>query len=236
MKVFVGTMESGEADFPVCVDAIKRQVSVDLTHFVVSGLPEWDAHQALYTRWNAIKDEYDLFLKVDADTVLNHPYVVAHFAKAFKENPRLTGAQAWLHDYITNDLIYGLTCIRNTVTINVNPDRLYCDRVDTDHDVVLRGNELPSELIPAGKHCFYASEVQAFHYGVHRAKKGQLDVRRKIWSAWRRDTQNRKRSLALLGFRLATECEAFDYSSQAFQALYEKALREYDSLLQGESR
>lgn len=230
MKVFVGTMESGENDFPWCIDAIKMQQGVNIEHFVVSGLPEREAHQALFTKWNSVKDDFDLLLKVDADTVLVNQNVIKTYVELFESNARLTGVQAWLHDYMTDTKIYGLTCLKNTVTINDNPRQLYPDRVDTNHDVVMRGDELPQQLNPAGHHCFHSSELQAFHYGVHRGKKNQLDVKRCIKMAWDKDKTNRIRGLALLGFHMAHECVEFDYVSEQFKSLYKRAQREYDSV------
>lgn len=223
MKVFVGTMESGEADFPKCLEAINAQQGVIFEHFVVSKLPEQQAHQTLFSKWNSVKADFDLFLKIDGDTVLANHHVIKTYVELFEGNCRLTGVQAWLHDYMTNACIYGLTCLKNTVVVNSNPDKLYCDRVDTNHDQSMRGDELPQLINPAGFHCHYASEMQAFHYGIHRAKKNQNDIYLKILSAWQNNKTDRIRCLALMGFKLASQCDDFDYTSEQFKALYRRA-------------
>lgn len=231
MKVFVGTLESGEADLPWCLDAIRSQRDVEFEHFIVSGLPEEEAHKKLYTKWNAVKTDFDLFLKVDADTVLANQYVIKTYVELFTRNNRLTGVQAWLYDYMTDERIYGLNCVKNTVTIDDKPNKLYCDHVDTDHDVTMRGYELSPLLNPAGYHCLHASEIQAFHYGVHRGKKGQTAIKNSVQVAFKRDKTNRIRGFALLGFKMASECNNFDYTGSDFHKLYERAQREYDVLL-----
>jgi hypothetical protein len=229
VKVFIGTLECGEADFSACKRAIASQADVVFEHIVVSNQPEREAHINLYSSWIEARSDFDLFLKIDADTVLANDYVLKTYVELFEQNNRLTGVQAWLHDYMTNTNIYGLTCIKNTVTINIAPE-LYCDRVDSNHDIVIRGDELPTLLRPAGYHCHYASEKQAFHYGVHRAKKNQVDVRNKIKTAWELDDRkDRIRGMALLGFEMSASCSEFDYSSNQFQNLYAEAEKKYDS-------
>lgn len=238
MRVFVGTMESGEADFERCKAAIERQNAqghvTSLHHFVVSGLPEQAAHRRLYEEWNATKGNFDLFLKVDADTELANPFVVSAFVKLFETDTRLTGVQAWLDDYMTSGWIYGLTCVRSCVRISTNVDPLFCDRVDSGHDRVMRGNDICDiNLLPAGYHCHSASEAQAFRYGIHRAKKGQTAVRDKVRRAWLEHGRDRIRGMALAGFELASSCPDIDYSAQGFRDALACAAAMYDEFERG---
>lgn len=230
MKVFVGTMEHGEGEFDECAAAIGRQKDVDIHHTIISNLPEKDAHERLYTQWNFVKSQYDLFLKVDGDTVLAHDSVIKAYVDMFVADPRLTGVQAWLFDYMTNDKIFGLTCVRNNVTIATQVDNLYCDKVDSGHDVVLRGDALPKELNPAGTHCMHSTEAQAFHYGFHRGKKNQREIRAKVLEAWKKD-KDHVRGMALIGFNLACEAENTSYDMPEFKTLYNRASINYDTLV-----
>lgn len=230
MKVFVGTLECGEGDFDECMRMIGAQKDVDVTHMVISNLPEKDAHERLYTQWNIVKPSYDLFLKVDADTVLAHDGVIKAYVDMFEANDRLTGVQAWLFDHMTLDNIYGLTCVRNNVTIATQVDDLYCDKVDSGHDVVLRGAQLPKELVPAGYHCKHSTEVQAFHYGFHRGKKNQREIRIRLLNAWSQH-KDRIRGMALLGFSMALAANVTSYDTPEFQKLYNNASLNYDELI-----
>jgi len=227
MKIFVGTMEHGELDFQTCKESIKNQVGVELTHYVVSNLPEKEAHENLFSAWNEAKKDHQLFLKVDADTVLSHNEVIKTFVDVFEKNERLTGAQAWLHDYLTDSLIYGLTCLKHTVNVAVKVNKLYPDRADTGHDIVLRGNQLPENLIPAGKHCWHSSESQAFHYGFHRGKKNQIDILNKVYSAWEKNQFDKIRGMCLMGFKLSSLYENVDYRDVDFQNAFDTAKRIY---------
>jgi|LakMenEpi03Aug12_release.lakeMendotaPanAssembly.Ray.scaffolds.fasta_scaffold486934_2 hypothetical protein len=231
MRVFVGTMESGENDWENCKRAISEQKGVDFHHHVVSGLTEKDAHIALYNEWNLRKGEFDLFLKVDADTVLKHDRVVAAYVDLFKANSRLTGVQAWLHDYMTDGNIFGLTCIRNNVIVTTRRDGLYYDRVDSGHSDILRGDKLPEDLNPAGLHCHFASEPQAFRYGIHRSLKNQTDIRNRVYSAWKENGRDRLRGMALIGFKFSSECSSYNYSDHDFNQSFSRFSRDYDEAI-----
>lgn len=231
MRVFVGTMESGEGDFELCKQAISQQVHPHVHHFVVSGLREHEAHQRLYEEWEVNRGAYDLFLKVDADTVLAHPNVVSDIVALFKLHPRLTGLQAWLHDYMTNDRIFGLGCMRNTVALTHKTDPLYPDRVDLTHDMTLRGDALSRSLNPAGNHCHHATDEQAFRYGVHRTLKNQRHVIDQVRRAWRANN-DRTRAFALQGSERALSLRdglKISYRDEEFQAEFANASVEHEA-------
>lgn len=228
MRVFVGTMLSGEADFERCLAAVQGQVHPDVTHFIVAGRPEAEAHRELYEEWNRVKGDHGLFLKVDADTVLCSDRIVSDLVGLFSGMPRLTGTQSWLDDRMTDGRIFGMACIRNTVTVKTDVDPLYCDRVDSGHDVVLRGDALPPSLRVAGDHCRYADDRQAFHFGLHRMLKNQRDVLGRVFAAWHRDG-DRVRAFALVGGQMArrfTSNRRFNYGDPEFkEALAEATAR-----------
>jgi hypothetical protein len=227
MKVFVGTMECGESDFSFCKESISNQKNVDITHYIVSNMPEKEAHEKLFSAWNDAKNEHELFLKVDADTVLLHEEVIQTYIELFENNENLTGAQALLHDYMTDSMIYGLTCLKNTVKVATKVDHLYPDRADTGHKLVLRGEALPKKLIPAGKHCWHSSESQAFHYGFHRGKKNQADIQQKVYSAWKKNGFDTLRGLCLMGFKLSSMHSSVNYNDEEFFEAFKIAKNNY---------
>ena len=147
------------------------------------------------------------------------------------DHQHITGVQAWLHDYMTDNFIYGLTCVKNTVKVAKVVDKLYCDKADTGHIITVRGDNLPDKLRPAGYHCRNSSEVQAFHYGYHRGKKNQRTIHNLVYNAWKKGgCTDRIRALALIGFQMSRLSEALNYSDKEFQQLYLQALKDYDLL------
>lgn len=230
-RIFVGTMYTNEGDFQLSMDRIRRQEGVTVTHFIVAGLKEKEAHNALWHAWKDQRPGHQLFVKVDADTVLADRQTLRHIYDLFAADPRVTGLQAPLHDYMTDGLINGLNAFSPHVVFNDTQDELYCDRqVDTGHDVVLREKDLPATLIPAGYHCHSSSDKQAFHYGVHRALKGQTTVMGKVWAAWNQN-RDRVRAYALIGNGMShrfAQNRKFNYTDPEFLSAFEEAEKRYD--------
>jgi hypothetical protein len=163
-KVFVGTLHCGEGDFELCCEMIASQSGVVIEHHVISNLPELEAHNALWNAWNQRKKDFQLFVKVDADTVLKHNEVLFSFWKMIQENPKITGIQAPLHDYFTDSFINGLNCFTPEVEFKRSRDSLYCDRnVDVNHRLVIKADGVSAALRPAGLHCHSATEIQSFN-------------------------------------------------------------------------
>lgn len=234
-RIFVGTMYAHEGDFQICIDKIRAQKGVIVSHFIVSGLKEKEAHNALWHAWREAKDSNDLFVKIDADTVLASESTLSQIWQLFEANPRLTSVQAPLHDYMTNGFINGLNAFSPRVVFNDTRDELYCDRVDTGHDMRMQSNEVPDCLKPAGLHCFHANDRQAFHYGVHRALKGQRDIMARVYKAWSHD-KDRIRSFALLGSAMHDrfiQNRKFNYDDPEFQTAFEEAKTKYNELAPG---
>lgn len=233
-RIFVGTMHCGEGDFAECCKALAGQQGVEVTHVIIADLPEKEAHNRLWQAWRDAKTDHELFVKVDADTVLRSPDTLRVIHKQFSQDPRVTGLQAPLHDYMIDGHINGLNAFSPRVVFNDTKDDLFCDRaVDTGHDIVLREKLLPLDLVPAGYHCHHASEIQGFHYGIHRMLKGQVVTLDKVFNAWivHRD---RVRLFALVGAHMSTRFmndRRYNYSDPELKAAYEEAVSRYDELV-----
>lgn len=230
MKVFVGTMTCGEGDFETCCQAISSQRDVDVDHFIINNLPEKAAHNTLWSSWRNRQTTHDLFVKVDADTVLKHDRVLIEVATIMKNDPRITGIQAPLHDYFTDGFINGLNCFSPKVTFQDSVDDLFCDRqVDVGHDIVMGSTQVPSSLSPAGFHCHHSTDIQAFHFGVHRALKGQHHIIEKVRLAWTKH-KDRLRGLAILGAQFSSQLSKnrrFNYGDKELLDLFERAASTY---------
>jgi hypothetical protein len=233
-RVFVGTMYTQEGEFEACLKQVQAQKGVTVSHVIISGLREKEAHNALWHAWKHQGPHHDLFVKIDADTVLASANTLAQIWEQFAANPRVTGLQAPLHDYMTDSYINGLNAFSTRVVFNDTQDELYCDRhVDTGHDIVLRDKELPTTLRPAGFHCWNSTDKQAFHFGVHRMLKGQQAIIDMVHKAWDRD-HDRSRAFALMGARMATRFtlnRKFNYADPLFQAVFEEASQNYAELV-----
>ncbi len=218
-KIFVGTMRSGEEEFEESRKLILQQKDVDVVHFIVDSLPEYEAHNALWETWNDCKWNFEVFIKVDADTLIDDHTKFSQIAAEFAKNPRLTGMQIPLHDYFMDGPILGLNCFTPQVVFIHAKSRLHADHADTNHDIVYRG-EAVTHLTPAGRHCAYPNDRQAFHYGLHRMKKNQRDTIVSVYHAWKKSGGN-GRLLALHGARTAAISSVdHDYNSSTFDGAF----------------
>ena len=222
-RIFVGTLACGEAEFDDCCHAVASQQDVEVIHHVIANQPEFEAHNQLWASWGRAKAGCDLFVKVDADTVLSRQTALAEVFALFA-NPSVTGAQILLHDYFTDRLIAGLNAFSPVVAFRQSSRRLFADHADSNHDVVLKG-EAVAHLAPIGWHCTHPHPRQAFHFGLHRALKKQKEVIRQCAKVWleKRDVP---RSWTLIGamaggWRLRKH---FDYGDDHFERAFERFL------------
>lgn len=231
-RIFVGTMYCGEGDFANCYREINKQTGVIVTHHIIKDMPEKEAHNALWSAWRSAKQDHDMFVKVDADTVLTNDKILFEFWQVMQNNQRVTGIQAPLLDYFTDGYINGLNCFGPNVVFQDTTSDLFCDRrVDVNHDIIIKARDVPQSLKPAGYHCFHATEKQAFHFGLHRALKNQTDIIDLLKTAWLRNN-DRIRGIALLGVSMSSQFRDgdFNYTDERFNMAYDVTIKNYESL------
>lgn len=212
-RLFIGTLYSKENEYEACVQSIKSQTYQKFDHFVFADLPNKEAHVALFTAFLAKKDQYDLLIKVDADMVINDPALFENIVLTMQKHPEKDILSIAVHDFFSDQLIFGLNTYRNTVNWDFSRENLFvdiplppCNYLFDDH-----------ELAPAAGHCADPSPYQAFHYGVHRGLKMvqpeqesiRESSRRSKWTGMERTwnhyqrTSDRRLALACLGAELA---------------------------------
>lgn len=220
LKTLVITLYSGEAELEDCKASIKRQNDCKIDHLIVEGLSKIDAHNVLLETFEKEKCNYDLFVKVDADTIIDHDDA---FKVVYNKIRDASGAQLKLYDFFTLSLINGLNFYnpqKNQYVKTLN--RLYCDRSIIHSSRILRSEHF-SGIVPVGRHCAYPNDKQAFHYGFHRGLKN----RRTEFSATAKAAsihKDRARIIAYEGFRQAfsikNDKKEQDYTSEQFNDLF----------------
>ncbi len=168
MRILIGILHTIENEFPQCIEAIKNQTYQNFDYFVVENIPNKEAHDTLYRRFMDSADNYELFIKVDADMVLSRTTFFEEVATKMKENTATDDLEIAVHDFFTDRLIYGLHVFRNTMTWDTeNNESIFVDRTGQQkvhvHD--------DKELAPAAFHCPNPSPFQSFHFGLHKATK-----------------------------------------------------------------
>jgi hypothetical protein len=234
-KIFVGTLYSGEGDIEFCKNALLKQHDVEIKQEIIENLLEIDAHNKLWSLWKDNKHNFDLFVKIDADTVLRDEKILFEISKVFQSDINITGMQCPLQDYFTDSHINGLNCFSKKVEFNNSKNELFCDRnVDFNHKIVIKSENVPKALSPAGYHCYYANEMQAFHYGLHRKLKNQNSIINATKIAWEKNNYDVIRGYALLGalfskdFRNNLKC---NYTDTLFRKMFEYCKSNYNILI-----
>lgn len=208
MRILVGTLYTIENEFDDCCRAIAAQSHSDFEHFVLRNLPNKNAHDSLYLAFMARADEFDLFMKVDADMVIRERDFFRRVVDAFEADDELDVLHTTVQDFLSNQSLWGLATYRNTVRWNVDSGgALFVDRV-LDRSTVRKKLSVHSGLAPAATHCANPSIYQAFHFGCHRALKAldgredyQWQILRRVYRNYLR-TGDRRVGAACLGAEL----------------------------------
>lgn len=168
MRLYVGTLHTIENEFDECVQSIELQTYKNFNHFVFRNLPNKEAHIALFKSFLEVKNEYDALIKIDADMVLASPSLFENIVRKLGANNQVDVLSIAVHDFFSDQLIWGLNAYRNTVRWELENEKLFVDRPQVPPERYLMDDK---ELAPAAYHCKNPSPYQAFHYGVHRGFK-----------------------------------------------------------------
>lgn len=230
-RALVVTLSSGEAEEAESAVSVAKQTGVTIDHRVIRDLPELDAHNALLELFRSGVGTYDIYVKVDADTIIDHD-------DAFlKVHDKLTSTNAcavqlYLHDYFTDNVIFGLNFFSPTLNEFVPAnDPLYCDR-----SIIHKASHLYSAdfvgtgIEVVGRHCAYPHDRQAFHFGYHRAMKNRTREQSLTIIAAKK-YKDRARIMACMGFDAAktSSSKIHNYSHEQFIAQYEAAARSFET-------
>ncbi|MDD3472005.1 MAG: hypothetical protein PHS86_04405 [Syntrophaceae bacterium] len=206
MKIFVGTLYSGENEFEECVTSIQNQNYQNYEHFVFKNLPNREAHHTLFKSFKENAHKYDLLVKVDADMVICSNDLFAQIVRKMTDLPNIDVFSIAVTDFFTGDLINGLNCYRNTVTWDFSKQTMFVDIPEVRPGKFAYDK---TELAPAAIHCKNPSKFQAFHYGVHRGLKSIQKIHSTThWEMLRRVyknfliTKDVRIGLAILGAEL----------------------------------
>lgn len=197
-RILVGTLLSGEGDYPRCQEMLRRQ-TIPFEHLVIQDLPEVEAHVRLY---RAFEDSRaDFLVKIDADMVLISDDAIARMLRPF-ENSDLQYCSYHVHDFFTDTAIYGVNCISNKVRFDW--DRFGdADRTPDRHlsclDPKVCGKVCRWFEDVMALHAHYPHELQAFRFGYNRQIKRQKKNITALIEHYARNPNDLRLHLACLG-------------------------------------
>lgn len=230
ISIFVGTLYHGEAEFDKHLESLSHQVDIKLYHHVIKNLSEYKAHKQLWIDWQKNRSKFDLFVKIDADTILNRNSALLEIYKLF-DDTNVTAAQIRLKDYYSNSLINGLNAFNPTVKFRNKSKRLFPDRVDYNHKKILFA-DATQKLEPIGYHCLFPNNRQAFYYGFRRMLKKQYDILKLVAKEWTIN-QDEARLWALMGAQSAKKFNILNkfYNSRYAEIFYQNQIDKEDKLI-----
>jgi hypothetical protein len=179
MRILIGILHCIENEYELCVQSLQKQSVKNWEHFVIRDLPNSEAHNALYSRFMEKSNEYDLFLKLDADMVIQSPDFLQRISDHFTSNPDLDELQIPVYDHFTQREVFGQITYRNTVQWDVQAGNV----LFTDYGAKSNRKEKNTTDFKGDvHHCSNPSDYQSWHFGLHKAVKlTQLDFSAKSY-------------------------------------------------------
>jgi len=162
MRIFVGTLYSGENELSGCIESVCKQTYEDHVQFFFEGLPKKEAHDEENKTF--AESDFDILVHLGADTVLTDNYFFNGLVKNFTNNDWLQQITVPLWDFFSNQVIWGINAYHNIEWEERD------ERVFTDFMPIRKGCEVKIYHI-VGIHCPNPGWFQSFHYGAHKAMK-----------------------------------------------------------------
>ena len=213
IKVLFLVMYSGEGDYEKSIESAKEQHNIDPSFYIVKNLPMQEAHLAIYSYWNEHSNEFDMFVKLDADFVLTDNYKIYSIWQTIS-NTNIASSVIWVHDFLRNRLIPGL--VVGTKHCRFNLDNVKAKaQFDTNvyliDDSYIRNEYVSGILVPAALHGYYSYPIQLFAQGVKRRIRQQNDVYHEASNEFKKAPEN-LRFMFLIGWQLGGSLLSNDYN------------------------
>jgi hypothetical protein len=209
-------MYSGEGDYEYCKQSVYDQEGIEPSIYEVKNRPMREAHELIYSYWNEHKDDYDMFVKLDADCVLTSTTKVLDVWNAIKDT-NLAVIGVWTQDFIRNRQIPALMFGNRHCTFNIENVRSKA-AFDTDMYVIEDGYKfddpnLASTLSPCAYHGYHSTPMQTFAQGVKRRirRGGQWDIYEIVREEFHKQPEI-LRFMFLIGWELGESILADDYN------------------------
>ena len=164
-RLLIGTLCCGENEFDSCLESLDAQTFTNWDHFVLQNLSNKEAHEALYRRFMDCADDYDFFLKLDADMILEQPDVLERIFAVFDETPGLDHIEMAVNDIPSDTRIWGIHAFSNRARWQVD------DELFVDPKPRIPGRRIQIKSGPTISHCADPSPEQAYLLGIHRTTK-----------------------------------------------------------------
>lgn len=209
-RIYIGTLYSGENEYDEMLKSLKNQNHTNWTHEVFKNLPNKEAHDKLYSRIMELKNEYDLFIKLDADMVFDTNEALDIIINYFKNSSKLDHLILRIKDWFTDKNIIGLHTFTNNARWKKSNEMVFVD----PNPIVPGLFKIETPKVNIINHSPNPSDFQAFHFGIHRSikaiqknklfnfnwtfAKGQRNTIKHVYSTYQK-TNDKRLLLAIAG-------------------------------------
>lgn len=164
-RVLVGMLYSGEQEFEQARQALAGQSHCAYECVEIKHLPNKQAHDALYEHFMSRSQEFDYFLKLDADMVFAHERVLEEMV-ATMEKCGCAHLMAYVKDSPSGLMIPGIQMFRSDTRWDGSEELL-----NVDYFPKLTGDSHYETAQNWVLHMPLPSHEQLFRYGIHKALK-----------------------------------------------------------------
>ncbi|OOE39314.1 hypothetical protein BZG00_10515 [Salinivibrio kushneri] len=167
-KVLVIIMSAGENELEDVQHAIDNQVNVDFDVVHIKNLPNKKAHIRLYKTIEDNSDNYQYFVKVDGDMVINSTKTLSEMIQIFEDDLELDHVAFSVLDWCSQKAIIGMHVFSNRCRWPDLNDNLF---VDPSPVYPGRSRIVWDKPAPVAVHSPNPSILQAIQFGYHRGMK-----------------------------------------------------------------
>jgi hypothetical protein len=246
-RVLIGTLYCGENEFEALKQSLCDQTYPHWEHVVYKDLPNKEAHDRLYRTFMEEQDDFDLFLKLDADMVFRSDEGLEQIVRIFEETSSLDHLTLAVRDWYSDSLIEGLHTFSDRAQWETREESRF---VDPSPIIPGKKRKLWTEPAPVVDHSPDPSPFQAFRFGVHRTLKvvqrdrwimrfrqatGQWNLLRSCWEHFE-EVGDRRLGLALLGAEEVFQGRVGGADYDREQNRLERRLQNYKDLSENDIR
>ena len=207
IKILALTAHIDESQINECIKSIKNQKNVQVKQTIISGLPAIEAEKRIYELFNENRNNYDYFVKIDADMVLESPDVLETITNKLtilrsRNIERLTIP---VLDFYSGGFITGM----HTLSAKSIPTKINSYPINNPDKWI---GHIPGKIIKKTKriyvrHGYNPTSSQSFRYGLHRGIKFKssqyksshgLDLRN-LYHNYQKNTGNERLKYAVIG-------------------------------------
>jgi hypothetical protein len=162
------TLYSGEGEYGACKESVARQQDVIVEHVYFEWLQNSDAHEALYREIMSRSEEFDFFMKIDADMTLVAADTLVTLVDLMRAEQGLDHLSLPVYDIPSESYLMGFHIFSPRVHWTFPLDPLFPDRhPDFPGQQLIDYSHQASYVT----HMSRPTALQAFALGLHRASK-----------------------------------------------------------------